>query len=220
MPTVQGTDDFNHAIDAGYYTDGFFTPGAGNPEAVAAPLYRSQQKSLHIITGAGNSGARHNLTGTPTRGWAAFPWQTPDTLADCTICGFQSLGTDVGRLAMGTTGLYLYTSTAPPAASFAVDTNTWYWIEMIFDVSTGTHQVYGRIAGEDMPAPTGHVAAASTVDFHQLIGLAGDTATIDNYYGYWEWGSAASNSDWAGEPGAAQPSDDPPIGFLGRGAGW
>lgn len=147
MPTVQGSDNFDHAIDAGYYTDGFFSPGAGNPEAVISPLYRSQAKSLHITTGAGNSGVRHN--------------------------------------------------------------------EMIFDVSGTSHNVYGRIGGVDMTAPTAFSAgSASTVDFHQLLSLADDSGTVSDYYSLWEWGQATSNADWLGEPGAVVA-----VSFM-SGVGW
>jgi hypothetical protein len=203
MPTVQGTDDFNHAIDAGYYTDAFFSPGAGNPEAVNSPLYRSQPKSLHITTAAGNSGVRHNITGAPTRGWAAFPLQVSAlaTAGDVMVAGFQSAATDVGRLHLGSSGLFLVNSTGTTGAEFAITPNTWYWVEMIFDVSGANHNVYGRVAGSDMTSPAAFSAGAgSSLDFHQLISLAGDTPALSEYFGMWEWGSAASNSDWLGEP--------------------
>ena len=204
MPTIQATNDFNHAIDAGYYVDGFFSPGAGNPAAVGTPLYHSQPQSLKIVTGSGNSGVRHNLTGAPTRGWCGFAFQSDLAgTVDCNVCGFQSAALDVGRLAIGTSGLYLYTSTAPVGASLAISAATWYWIEMIFDVSGANHQMYGRVNGVDLGTPGAHAAGSSSnVSFHQLIGLAGDSSVTTNYYGVWYYGSAANNTDWLGEPSA------------------
>ena len=92
MPTVQGTDDFNHAINAGYYTDGFF----GSPSAVGTPLYASQPATFRIQTSGGNEGARHNITGSQTRGWAAFPFRTP-ALPSSGSYSIANLGTPVGQ---------------------------------------------------------------------------------------------------------------------------
>lgn len=217
MPTVQGSDNFDHAIDAGYYTDGFFSPGAGNPEAVISPLYRSQAKSLHITTGAGNSGVRHNVSGSPTRGWAGFAFQCSSLLPEgqeVTVAGFSSAATDAGRISLGSTGLYLNNS-GGSAVEFAISSGTWYWVEMIFDVSGTSHNVYGRIGGVDMTAPTAFSAgSASTVDFHQLLSLADDSGTVSDYYSLWEWGQATSNADWLGEPGAVVA-----VSFM-SGVGW
>lgn len=209
MPTVQGTDDFNHVIDAGYYTDGFF----GTPTQVSTPTYQANPKTLSIVTTGGNVGARHNISGSPTRGWKGVALRLPalPTVGqDISVCGFQSTAVTVGRLHCGSVGLYLSNSSFN-GTEFAISIDTWYWVEMIFDVSGNDHNVYGRIGTSDMTSPAAHAAGASSaLDFDQLISLGGDTSGITEFYSLWKWGSAASNSDWLGEPtsggrlGAAQ----------------
>lgn len=202
MPTTQGTDDFNHAITAGYYVDGFF----GTPTAVGSPLYQLQPQSLSIVTNGSNVGVRHNITGSPTRGWAAFPFRftTLPAGSGYQVANFQSAAADRGALWMGSTGIYI-SVTGGNGTIFPLSVNTWYWIEMIFDVSTATHQVFGRVNGVDMNSPAGFAAgSASTLSFHQLISLAGDPAGFTNYYGMWKWGSATTNADWLGEPAGGQ----------------
>ena len=214
MPTVQGTDDFNHAIDAGYYTDGFF----GSPDAVGAPRFLSAPASLRIETSGGNEGVRHNITG--TRGWAAFPFQTPALPASgsYSIANLGTPGGSVGALLIGTTGLFLANSTTN-GAEFAIDPDTWYWVEMIFDVSESNHNVYGQVAGVNMSTPGVHAAGApTTIEFHQLLNF-GDAAGETYYYGSWQWGTAAFDSDFLGPPGAITIADTP-LPRVGRGAGW
>lgn len=141
MPTVQGTDDFNHNIDASYYVDGFF----GAPTAVTSPLYHTQPKSLSIVSTGANVGARHNLTGTPSRGWHAFPWRTTShPPADVTIANMTSTGGQRGALHHGATGIFLNMSGSLGAVT-AISLNTWYWVEMIYDATTGTHDIYARV---------------------------------------------------------------------------
>ena len=200
MPTVQGTDDFNHAIDAGFYTDGFF----GTPVAVGTPLYASQPATLEIETPGGAEGVRHDLSGSPTRGWAAFPFQTPALASGSfSVANFSTPGGSSGQMLLGSTGLFIANSTNNGAET-PITPDTWYWVEMIFDVSANPHQVYGRVNGVDMGAPpTGHAVAADAIEFHQLVnfGDTGETAL----YGWWQWGTAASISDWLGEPVGLEP---------------
>lgn len=199
MPSVQGTDDFNHAIDSGYYTDGFF----GAPTAVSAPLYGFQPKSLSIVTDGGNVGARHNITGTPTFGWAAFPYRTPALSASAhAVHSFgNTSGATVGAIYLNSTGLYT-TVGGVDGATFAISVNTWYWVETIFDVSTGTHTVYMRVSGTDA-ATASTASAATTITWSQLMSFAGDPSSETSYYGLWKWGSSTSTTDYLGEPLAA-----------------
>ena len=198
MPTVQGTDDFDHAIDAGFYTDGFF----GSPEAVGTPLYASQPATLRIETAGGAEGVRHNLSGAPTLAWAAFPFRTPALAATSfSVANFGTPVGSIGQIICGSTGLALANS-SNNGPEVAISEDVFHWVEMIFDVSGVNHQIYGRIDGVDMTSPTAHAAGASTdVEFHQLLNF-GDTGEI-GLYGWWQWGVAASITDWLGEPAAA-----------------
>lgn len=202
MPTVQGTDDFNHAINAGFYTDGFF----GTPTAVGTPLYASQPATLSIVTDGGNVGARHNITGTPTFGWAAFPFRVPATSAGNTFVHSFGVtgGATVGAIALGTTGLFT-TVGGDTGTEFPIFQDIWYWVETIMDVSSGTHSVYMRVNGADAD-PASVASGATTITWSQLISFAGDPAGEESFYGWWQWGSATSITDWLGEPGAAAAS--------------
>lgn len=191
MPTVQATDDFNHAIDAGYYTDGFF----GTPTAVSSPLYQSQPKSLEIITGAGATGVRENLTGTPTHGWMAFPFRTSAVADVIQVANFWAAGfSEAGTLNMTSTGLYV--TLATDSTAIAISANTWYWVEMIYDVSANPHELFLKVGGTTVS--TTSAVAATTVESAQLLGQFTPSKTF--HYGLWKYGSAASDSDWLGEP--------------------
>ena len=195
MPTVQATDDFNHAIDSGYYTDGFF----GAPTAVSSPLYQAQPKSLEIVTTADPTGVRENLSGTPTRGWTGFPFRT-STLTNAKVGNFwtASFG-EAGEFWLGSTGLYAVIG-GNQTTEIAIATGAWYWVECIYDVSSGTHRMIIKV-GESTQEATS-TAAATTVESCQLLGQFSPGATF--HYGLWKYGSAASNTDWLGEPSAGQ----------------
>jgi hypothetical protein len=198
MPTIQGTDHFDHAVDAGFYTDGFF----GTPTRVSSPLYASEADSLQIVSDGGNVGCRHNITGTPTRGWAGFAFRA-DTLAGGTPVFIASFGTAEGvvpALVLGSVGVYA-TIGGDDGTEAAISTDTWYWIECIADVSGATREMLWRINGVDQDTPTS-AGSATTISWHQQISFAGDGAGVTTWRGYWQYGSAANDTDWQGEPSA------------------
>lgn len=196
MPTVQGTDDFNHAIDAGYYADGFF----GAPTAVTSPLYQSNPKSLSIVADGGNQGVRHNVSGTPTRGWAAFAFRAESlpVAATTAVCTFGTAGGVVPALYMGSVGIYASIA-GVDGTELAISADTWYWVECIADVSGATRRMHYRVGGVDGTTAE-HTDVATTISWHQFISFAGDTSAVQRYYSWWNWGEAASASDWLGEP--------------------
>lgn len=201
MPTTQGTDDFNHAISAAFYDSVF-----GVPAAVTSPLYQVQPKTLQIVTTGGNIGVRKNITGAPTRAWAAFPFRTPalPTSTAVRLCNFSANGgATIGAIELGAGGMYA-TLGATIGASTVISIDTWYWIECILDVTTTAGTMNWRMAG----TTRGQAAAtitAGTVDFHQLLSLAADPSGFTLNYGMWKWGTATSITDWLGEPAAGTP---------------
>jgi hypothetical protein len=200
MPTVQGTDDFDHAIDGTYYADGFF----GAPTAVTSPLYASQAKSLQIVSDGGNVGARHNITGTPTFGWAGFAFNA-DTLPGASDVEIATFGTAAGvvpAVVLSSVGIYA-TIGGDIGVEFALSTDTWYWIECIADVSGATQRMHFRVEGVDGD-PAEIAGGASTISWHQHISFAGNPAGFTSWRSLWKWGSATSASDWLGEPSAAE----------------
>lgn len=198
MPTVQGTDDFNHAINSGAY-DAFF----GAPVQVLTPIYQSQPATLKIPSAGTNVGVRKNITGSPTKGWMgwALRFETIPTGAGV-VCGeLRDAGGTVTRFVVESSGeLHCYVSGGVVRSYGVIAADTWYWVEAIFDVNDGTgiKKCYWRVNGVDQTTASDTVAA-STLSWSQLLSLDGN-GTADWYVGLWKWGSAASVTDWLGEP--------------------
>lgn len=213
MPTIQGTDAFDHGFDVPADYDATF----GTPTAVASPLYQGRNYSLEINS-PGNEGVRKNYTGSPTRTWAGFAVYTnslPPGPAGVTIFGMQSAASDVARVYFdASVGIAAYTSTGS-SSSTAITLTTFNWIEVIFNVAANPHTMFWQVNGSNGPSVPSHAVAASTVDFNQLVALAGDDTLSFYIGGYWAWGTASSDSDWLGEPGTRMS----PTGFMSA-MGW
>ena len=199
MPTVQGTDSFDHGFDVPADYDSVF----GTPTAVTTPLYQDRLNSLEINS-PGNEGVRKNITGSPVRGWSAFPLRVPSALpsGDVVTLGLQDAASVPARIIVTSSGIYASLGASfVTATSFSVD--TWHWVEMIYDVNDGTgiKKLYWRMDGTDKETVT-LSSAASTVSFAQIVSLSGNASLTWYTGGYWVWGSAASSSDWLGEPSA------------------
>lgn len=195
MPTVQATDDFDHAIDATYYTDGFF----GSPAAVTSPLYQSQPKSLRCTSPAsGVEGVRENLTGSPAIAWAAFPLYVETLANEHPVFNFWSAGfAEAAYLSVDPGGLFL-TLGADIGLKTAINAGQWYWVELIYDVSANPHTLYGRVGTTDLDSVSTAVAA-TTVDNSQLV-VQFTPSGDDFFYGLWKYGTASGPTDWLGEP--------------------
>lgn len=97
----------------------------------------------------------------------------------------------------------------------AFSLNTWHWVETILDASSGTRAMYIRIDGVDI-TPTTNVEAGSTGNSFFLGATFG---TFRARFSRAMRGSAASITDWLGQPGGESLTYDPPIRILGYGAG-
>jgi hypothetical protein len=199
MPTLQIEDDFNHAISAAYYTDAFFVDGANDPEGVAYPLFRAQPKSLLIHSEGDNTGPRENITGSPTLGFMAFPFRMENLVSgsDVVVSALLPAVGAQARMAVNSSGgtyAYIGGGSSQTGPTFVAD--TWYWIEMIYDVSGATAELHWRV--DDVTQTTAMLAqTASTISSSQLVSLFGN-GTMDWYAGWWGLGEAASTSDWLG----------------------
>lgn len=203
MPTVEGTDDFNHAIDAGFYTAGFF----GSPSQVTSPTYNPgpASKSLRIIAAGGNEGVRRSFASPPTLAWVGFPFYfaANPTSADIRVLTISAVS-DLAEcfLYLNTSGqMYINVGANFSLSSPSLDLSKWHWIEVIFDVSTTTYSATWRIDAADQGnVNSGVLASSSTCDYNQLLTFAGDGLGTWYAGGTWEWGSAANGADWLGEP--------------------
>ena len=200
MPTLQIEDDFDHAISAAYYTDAFFEAGANDPEGVASPVFQVQPKSLLIHSEGSNTGPRENITGTPTLGFAAFPfrWATGASGADVVMHSFGTVEGTQLRLAVTNAGVtYAFVSGFGTQTGPTIPADTWSWIEAIPDVSGTTWSLHWRVDDSTQTTATGAVGSATTISYSQLVSLSGN-GTMDWYAGWWGLGEAASTSDWLG----------------------
>lgn len=199
MPTVQGTDDFNHTIVAGAY-DAFF----GTPTQVLTPIYQSQPATLKVPSDNVNTvGVRKNITGAPTKGWmaTAFRFETIPTVTGVNFAELRDAAGTVARVGCDSSGNVFAFQGGSTIQNYGIITaDTWYWLEMIFDVNdgTGVKKLYWRINGVNQTTCT-DTAAASTISWSQIVSL-NTNGIADHYSGLWKWGSAATSTDWLGEP--------------------
>lgn len=213
MPTIQAIDTFDHTIDAGYYSDGFF----GTPTGVSSPLYQTRQRTLQIDSAGANEGVRYNFTGSPTRGWVGVPLQVPGSPTGGGLLFFE-IHTAGGERAQirfsGAGNIYAHLG-ADDSTSVALTAGSFHWVELIFDVSGTTHTAYWRLDGSDQDTVASNPGSASTCDYVQLLSETTDGTLTWYAGGYWVYGSASSITDWLGEPSA-------PVGGVSfmSGVGW
>lgn len=202
MPSVQGTDAFDHGFDVPADYDALF----GTPTAVTTPLYQSRLNSLSIDS-PGNEGVRKNITGSPSRGWQAFPVRIPGnpTTTAVTFCAIHSVTSNIqARISVNTSGvIHAFIGAGSQQNGPTLTADTWYWVEMIYNVSAATHSLLWRVNGTDQTTATVAATGSDSCDYAQLVSLSGNGTLTWHVGGYWNWGSAASDSDWLGEPSEA-----------------
>jgi hypothetical protein len=201
MPALQGVDSFAHRV-ASAAGGGLYDTVFGTPTFDTGTVYEGGLASM-LIDSPGNEGVRNLITGTPTRGFVAFAlrFSAFPTGADTRLLTISSLG-DLAEcfLYINTIGqLYINVGPnfSPNAAALSLD--TWYWIEVIFDVSTTTYTATWRInEASQTGVNSGVLASASTIDYAQLLSFSGE-GTMTWRCGGWTWGSASSGTDWLGK---------------------
>ena len=196
-------DDFNHAIDSGYYTDGFF----GSPTAVGTPLYQGRNPSLEINS-PGNEGVRHNYAGGTTRGRVGFPFRTPafPTGGDTRLLTISSAG-DLAECSLYVTegGSLLINVGANFTPNVGISIDTFYFIEVIFDVSTTTYTATWEVDGVSKTGvSSGVLGSASTCDYNQLLSFTGEGTMTWYAGGYWEYDVVSSGTDFLGAPSGVE----------------
>lgn len=202
MPTVQGIDSFDHGFDVPDDYDAFFNVDGVDPSAVTDPLYQGRLNSLRISPTGSNEGVRKNLTGSPSRGWTGFPYRIASSPSGPQgISRLHSL-TSNNNAAIAVTStreiFAFFTTPGTVESGPVLDVDTWYWIEQIFNVIGDTHTLFWRVNGVDQVPVTVAGTAGDSVQYAQLFSTSGEATWYAG--GYWAWGSAASDSDWLGEP--------------------
>jgi hypothetical protein len=199
MPTVQGTDDFNHAISLDFY-DAIF----GAPTSESSPIYpNGGVKTLSVPSTGGNVGVRKNITGGQTLPWAAFPVRVPSAPATTSV-NFLTVSPNAGqsaRIEIKTDGQVEGFFTGGGSAQLGpfLTAGTWYWVEAIIDFSGTTYTGYWRVDDVAQTPFTFAGQPGSTAAYNQLLSHSGN-GTLTWLAGLWKWGFAANTADWLGSP--------------------
>lgn len=225
MPTVQGTDTFA----GGDFTvpgSGPYSAIFGTPTKDTTILQPGTPASLLIDTSATPEAVEHAISGLPTMAWMGFWWRVEagaEPAADTTLASFDVTAGARAKLTYQSSEDRFYHfwdgGSAQANASGTYEPGEWVWIEIIADVSTSTRTMYSRYGGVDIATPA-TVVTTSTTFTNQTNGPDEGTPTVVMRYSYAQWGTAASSTDWQGEPVTSSPSDNPPHRRGGRGAGW
>lgn len=199
MPTVQGTDAFDHGFDVPADYDTVF----GTPTAVTSPLYQGRLNSCEIDS-PGNEGVRKNITDSPSRGWMGFPFRIPSNPSGgaLTLCAMHSVTSNIQcRITVNTSGqMRAFIGAGTDVGGPTLTPEVFYWVELIYNVVDTTHTLLWRVNGGDQPTPTVSATGSDSIDYGQLVSLSGGGTVTWHAGGYWSWGSAASDTDWLGEP--------------------
>lgn len=196
MPTVQGTDDFNHAIDAAYYGSYFWGSGLA---AVSSPLYQSTPKSLEFDWVNNACGLGWAITGSQTYAWMGFPYrQTEANFADLGIARLVTVATTPMLLGLGSTGLYLNIGTNW-STEIAITPNTWYWVEVILYCGATTWQGALKV-GETVQTVSATGQTVTTIERVQFYHDVETSSVVAYIGGAWKRGYATSMTDWLGPP--------------------
>lgn len=204
MPTVVIYDNFAHG--------NFAVPGGGPYSAVsgAAPtadatVVPSGEPASAKWTAAGN--LEYQLGSPPSRGWVGFYFRIntgEEPAADALM--FQLWTNGFGQ------ALKAYWNIAANYLQFTVADVTyqatpalidgWHWLECIYDVSGATHTGYVRVDGSDITSFSDAGGGSGTTVQYAQIGpfFANCTVRIAHML----VGSAASTSDWLGQPASGQ----------------
>lgn len=200
MPTVSGTDLFSHGD--------FTVPGGGPYHGMVGSLPTDDHSQVPYGEIAV---AKWTLTGylryahgsPPSRGWAGFFFRMntgEEPAGNQTILQYWTLG--FGQASkiywIPATNEFAFTVGDITYNNVAIALDTYHWIELIFDASGTTHTLYYRIDGGTAASVSDSGGGAgTTVQYLELGSLFAD---FTSRFGHVMWGSAASTSDWLGQP--------------------
>lgn len=209
MPTITGTDDFDHgnfAVPGG----GSYIEVNGTPTKDTTIVKPGTLCSLLLNPAGTTENLGKNIPSPGNMGWMGIWWrqntgEEPGTANQDMIKLWTSGFAGAGALkynAADDTLKWLVTGGAQTNAFVGVTLDAWHWIEIIFDVSTTTYGIYGQIDGVDM-TPGAGTAAATTVVPHYLG--TGGSVTWTQRFADWMYGKATSVTDWLGAPSYEYP---------------
>lgn len=196
MPTIQGIDQFFH--------NSFSVPGGGPYGTVTGtPVLDTSIKppleSAAVLLDNPGTGdvLGYTVSGTPARAWCGFYFRMATGSATSLLIQFATVGGNVARLYYDSGAAFLATIDEINYEYYAITLDEYQWVEMIYDASGTTHNLYTRIAGVDGTSVPRAGTSASTISNFTLTGPAFGN---QHRFAHVMWGSAASTSDWLGEP--------------------
>jgi hypothetical protein len=201
MPTVQGTDLFYH--------NDFTVPGGGPYSAISGTPARDttvlrpgDPASLLIETTAATERVQYTLSPTPNLGWCAFGFRQntgEEPSGNTTLLQFWTNGFGVPTKLYWVPGSNDFSLTVNDNnyQTKTVSLDAWHWMEIIYEANSTTHTAYARLDGVDFTPATLAGQSSTQVQYLELGSFAN---TNKVRYSHVMWGSAASTTDWLGEP--------------------
>lgn len=197
MPTVQGTDLFKPFTQAVPGTGPYAYVGGGPFVVTNNPLHEGDPAT---VSSGGHLG--YEITGSPTLGWRGFFWYIKSTAEP----GGNSIFGQMWSAGF-VSAAKLYWIPASNRVEHTVNDfgfsgvastmDAWHWVEQIFDVGGTTHSIYTRLDGVDF-TPESQSGLSATVMQYSEIGQSSEP-----HYAHAMWGTAASVTDWLGQPNTA-----------------
>ena len=208
MPTIQGTDNFNHG-DFTIPGGGPYADVNGTPAKDTTIVHSPDPASLLIATAGAEENVQYAVSGSPTLPWHGF-WfrlESADEPASNTMVAHIGTVDDAyGALEFqpSANNFFQYIaggSNFPQGATYTF--GTWVWIEQILDCGGGTRSIYCRIGGVDLTPGTRTIAASPGTNV--ALGSRAAAPTIPAFrYSNTYWGVAASVTDFMGPPVSGQ----------------
>jgi len=194
MATIQVVDNFSTQA---------WASSSGTPVRGTTFLHGNEPNSLEISTTAANEFVYYsNFGGAPTRVMTGF-WFYFSSFpgADAQIAKIDVASCEA-RLIMQSSGEpYIKADGSPTMASQLygsnLSTGTWYWVELMLDVSANPWE-FRAIIGATTLSTTGALAASDGGNGFVLLGT-NRADTITCYYSYLHYGTATGDTDWFGE---------------------
>lgn len=206
MPTLIEEDKFE--------TGGTWDSTEGTPTIVSTPVPQSATRSVHLNpSGAAESIRYNSFNGTQSRVVVGM-WLrvvSPSGSGEARLMGIWcGAGTTFALQKLLVSADMAVSMDGTPSVGSqykgsAIATDTWYWSQIMVDISANPWEVRGKIDGAEWSG-TG-AAAGSTIPSSGYVKIGTDlTNTYTVYVGHLKIGTASSDSDWWPEPAAVTTS--------------
>lgn len=195
-----------------HQTLGLYAVTAGSPTFTTATRRGSDPASLSIPASTVANNVQYDLNSLNSfTSWQGFAFMVTTLPTASQLLDLASIDVASGAVTAflrisgsGTSFTITPRLSTSGTASSTLTTNTWYWLEMIFDTSGTTFSLNYRVGpiGGTITDQTGMTLAAQTSSRAQHFVLGNTSGTTTGYaalYSSWGMGTATSTTDWVGE---------------------